>query len=238
MVPHYVGYYGQQIRALLAFRFYEVLWITGMLRGMSMKAARHQATQLMERFEATALAPKIMARLSGGEARLCGILASFMGERPILILDEPTNDLDPVRRQILWSYLHERNVTDGTTVIVVSHNLSEVETVAHQAALINKGKVLATGSIGELKRMVADKVRIEVRLRQEIGNLADVLLEVGTVRQARPSVWEVYTDPSAAPSLLQTLLETLGTEVIDDFRLITPTLDDVYLYFTRRNEQQ
>lgn len=237
VVPHLVGHYGQQIRMLLAFRFSEALWMTGMLRGMPMAEARRQANMLMERFDVTHLSRKVMARTSGGEARLAGVLASFMGDRPILILDEPTNDLDPVRRRILWDYLHEKNVTDGTTVIVVSHNLSELETVSHQAALIDKGHLLAAGTMGELKRAVANKVRIEFSVKSGI-DVSGLLVEYENVRQTKPGTWGIYTEPRMAPKLLQQLIDGLGVEAIDDFRLITPTLEDVYLYYTRRERQE
>lgn len=232
MAPYHVAYYGQKVQAFHAFRFSEVLWMTGMFRGMSVKDASQQAKMLLDRFEAEDLSAKIIGRISGGEGRLAGILASFMGERPILILDEPTNDLDPVRRKALWDYLHERNAKHGATVIVVSHNLAELETVAHQAALINKGRVLAAGTLGEMKRAVANKVRLEFRFRREPGGVP-ALMEGLEVSQVRPGVWAVYTEPAAASHLLQRLLDTVGTETLDDFRLITPTLDDVYLHFTR-----
>jgi ABC-type multidrug transport system ATPase subunit len=236
VVPHLVGYYGQLVRILQAFRFSEALWMTGMLRGMSMSEARRQAQALMEQFDVTHLSQKVIGRLSGGEARLAGVLATFMGNRPILILDEPTNDLDPVRRRILWDYLHEKNVTEGTTVIIVSHNLSELETVAHQAALIDKGKLLASGSMGDLKRAVADKVRIEFSVRNGVG-VSDLLVDYEDVRQVKPGVWGIYAKPEVAPKLLHRLIDVLGIELIDDFRLITPTLEDVYLFFTRKDRE-
>lgn len=236
IVPHRIGYYGQQVAALRAHRFAEILWMTGVLRGLSLQSARQQAAQLMEQFAVTHLAQCITASLSGGERRMAGLLSAFMANRRLLILDEPTNDLDPRRRQILWDYLHERNVTDGATVIVVSHNLPEVENVAHQAALIDGGKLIVTGTMGELKRAVADKLRIELRLRREEPRAIAVLSAIDGAVQLKSGVWVVYSVPSEATSLLQRLLDTLGTDVVDDFRLITPTLDDVYLHYTGRKD--
>lgn len=236
VVPHFVGYYGQQVLALRAHRFSEVLWITGCLRGLSTRDSRRQAEDLMERFDVTPLRSKVLAKMSGGERRLAALIATFMGDLPVLILDEPTNDLDPRKRQILWDYLHHRNATDGATVIVVSHNLPEVENVAHQAALIDSGHLVAHGTLGELKRSVADKVRVELRLRSQERDISSTLKEYGLAKQVRPGLWMLYLEPNLAASTLQAILDQLGTQAIDDFRLITPTLDDVYLHFTARKE--
>lgn len=97
VIPNAVAYFGQRVLALHAHRFEEVLRITGMLRGQSPRQARVQAQALMERFEAAGLSRTLLVRLSGGERRLAALLAAFMGDRRLLVLDEPTSDLDPLR---------------------------------------------------------------------------------------------------------------------------------------------
>ncbi|MDQ7793795.1 MAG: ABC transporter ATP-binding protein [bacterium] len=237
-VPLLLGYFGQRLLALNAHRFEEVLRITGLLRGQSVAQARRQAGLLMEYFGVTELARNLLGRMSGGERRLAGLLATFMGDRRVLILDEPTNDLDPLRRQQLWSYLHERNSRTGTTIIVVSHNLLEVELVAHQAVLIDRGVVAACGTIGDLKRSVAGWVRIELRLKQEQAEDRELIAGLPNARLARPGLWVIPAAPAAAPDLLGMVLNRLSPGALDDFRLVTPSLDDVYLHFTGREVGQ
>ncbi len=195
IVPLHVAYYGQQVLALQAHRFREVLTMTGMLRGQPAGAARRQSDALLERFEAGDLADRFMWRLSGGERRLAALLAAFMANRPITILDEPTNDLDPRRRQMLWNYLHERNAGDRATFLVVSHNLPEVESVATQVVLIDRGELVASGTPGELKRLVADRVRIELRVRAHKPELEALLAAEPGARRLRPEVWAFYAEP-------------------------------------------
>jgi ABC-2 type transport system ATP-binding protein len=231
-IPDFVAYYGQRALALNAHRLEEVLWITGLLRGQTYRVARAQAAELMERFQVSGLARQLLARLSGGERRLAGLLSTFMGCRPILVLDEPTNDIDPVRRELLWTYLHDRNAAHGDTVIVVSHNLPEVETVAHRAVLIDQGRVAAEGTLGDLKRAVADEVRLELRLRFEDERTTAVMAAWPNARKPRPGLWVIRSSPAEASAVLQAALEKLGAGVIDDFRLITPSLNDVYMHFT------
>jgi len=234
-VPLIVAYFGQRLLALNAHRFQEVLWITGVLRGQSPAQARQQAVALLESFEATDLARRLLGQMSMGERRLAAVLATFMASRRVLVLDEPTNDLDPLRRQRLWHYLHECNAGDGRTIIVVSHNLPEVETVAHQAVLINQGRVAAAGTLGELKRAVADKVRIELRMKYEGPEDVGVLSRIPGAERARPGLWVIPAAPDDAPALLRRVLDGLRREAIDDFRVATPSLDDVYLHFTGKD---
>lgn len=232
LVPTLAAYYGQKAVALQAHQFSEVLWITGLLRGCGINEAKKEASALMDRFEVTGLAGKLLARLSGGEMRLAALLSTFMGRRLVFILDEPTNDLDPLRRKILWSYLHERNSRDGSTFIVVSHNLPEVESVAGYAALIDQGVVAASGTIGELKKAVADGVRLEFRLRREDDKTVAAVTRIPGVSRVRAGLWMVMTIPEKATELLRDLLLTVDRSAIDDFRIVTPTLDDVYHHFT------
>src|SRR5207244_2793407 len=82
-----------------------------------------------------------------------------------LIFDEPTNELDPVRRRTLWQYLSALNREQGVTVVLTTHNLSEAEHVVERVAVIDQGHLVALATPGELKRQVADQVRLEVRLR-------------------------------------------------------------------------
>ncbi len=227
VVPNAVAYFGQRVLALHAHRFEEVLRITGMLCGQSPQQARVQAQALMDRFEAARLSRTLLVHLSGGERRLAALLAAFMGDRQLLVLDEPTNDLDPLRRHLLWEYLHERNSLDGTTIVVVSHNLPEVETVARQAILIDQGHVAASGTLGDLKKAVADEVRIELRLRREEPVTAAILSAVPGARNPRPGLWVIATRPEKAPDLLHEILAEVDRHAVDDFRLVTPSLDDV-----------
>jgi len=233
LVPAWVAYYGQHVVAFQAHRFAEVLWITGMLRGQSFRQAKQQAELLMERFDASPLAHKLLVNLSGGERRLASLLSAFMADRPVLILDEPTNDLDPARRRRLWEYLHDRNAVDGGTVIVVSHNLPEVEIVAHSAVLINEGRVVALGTLGDLKRAVADEVRLEIRLKREDSVAAGVLSRLPRGRRVRPGLWVVSVQPNEAADILHGILQKLSDrDIIDDFRLVPASLDDVFFRFT------
>ena len=92
------------------------------------------------------------AGLSSGNKRKLGVILALMNEPEVLILDEPTSALDPLLQNALLSYL--RNFADnGGTVFISSHNLAEVEKICDRVAIIKDGKLVATETISELRRM-------------------------------------------------------------------------------------
>jgi ABC-2 type transport system ATP-binding protein len=129
----------------------EAIEFSARLRGVGSAAARKCATQELERWGLETSASKMLFRLSGGQQRLVGLAATLVGEREILILDEPTNDVDPELRSRIWDCLAERR-TLGHAILIVTHNIHEVERVASDALIMGGGRLLASGSIPELRR--------------------------------------------------------------------------------------
>ncbi len=234
-VPGYVGYYGQKVAALRNHTVREVLSITGILRGLPADEASRESARLIARFELGVFADRRLSTLSGGEQRLGVLLATFMGEPPVLVLDEPTNELDPVRRRTLWDYLQGLVSSRGATVLLATHNLSEAESVVERVALVDRGRLVALATPGELKRRVADRVRLDIRLRDACLERAEQGLEgLPGSRRLRPGRWAIVAPQERAAELLPEVLTAVGLEALDDFRLITPTLEDVYVHFTGR----
>ncbi|MCL0090186.1 ABC transporter ATP-binding protein [Dehalococcoidia bacterium] len=233
VVPRYAGYYNQIAVGLESHKFREVVYGTGRLRGQSKAAAQKQTDSLIQRFDLKELADRLVGKLSGGERRLAALLSTFMNYPPVLILDEPTNELDPVRRRLVWDYLHELNGQRGTTIILVTHNVLEAEWAVQRVAIIDLGKLQAMGTPGELKRLVEDTVRLEVRLRSGQEEQAqDFLARIPGSIRLRLGVWQITTPKREASTLFSTVIERLGFETLDDFRLITPTYEDVYIKLT------
>jgi ABC-2 type transport system ATP-binding protein len=90
--------------------------------------------------------------LSSGNKRKLGVILALMNEPEVLILDEPTSALDPLLQNALLNYLRDFAAAGGT-VFISSHNLAEVEKICDRVAIIRDGKIVATESITDLKRM-------------------------------------------------------------------------------------
>lgn len=231
IVPNYVAYYGQRIPALRAYTLKEVLLHTAVLRGMAPADARKSSAELIERFDLGASANRMMVRLSGGQQRQAALLASLIGSLPVLILDEPTNELDPAIRKRVWDYLWGLNQQEGKTIVLVTHNVLEAEQVVERVAIINHGRLVAIGTPGELKRQVDSSVRIEVRLKHRVDG-KEVLGRFPGVTCLREGHYRINVAREKADETFRDITRRVGLDSLDDFRLITPTLEDVYIKCT------
>jgi len=238
LVPRYVSFFGQRTLILRNHRVSEVLISAGVLRGLSAARAKRQANALIEQFGFGSIANQRLAQLSGGQVRLSTLLAAFMGDPKAVVLDEPTNDLDPANRSKLWQFLENLRAKHGVTVIFTSHNLAEAERYVDRAAFINRGRLVALGTPGELKRAVANLVRLEIRVKEACIPTTEPLLRgIPNSTSRKPGFWEIAAPPEEAERLFGQVVSLVGLESIDDFRLVTPTMDDVYIRLTSSEAQ-
>lgn len=106
----------------------------------------------LKEFDLSHLKDKTVELCSGGERQKLSILLSTLHEPKLLILDELTTGLDPLARRETWDLLKEMNST-GTTIVLTSHFMDEVEFLSNRGFLLNSGEVLYRGSIEELKEL-------------------------------------------------------------------------------------
>ena len=152
------------MNGLRARRAIELL---GRLRGGEERRMRAHATELLERFELGDVADRTMQDLSGGVTRIVAFCAAIVQPGAIVVLDEPTNDVDPLRRRILWDAVHDI-AAGGSTVVVLTHNVHEADRVVDRLAIINHGRVVAAGRPGELRRDQPAPLRLDATTTGEL----------------------------------------------------------------------
>ncbi|MYX77040.1 ABC transporter ATP-binding protein, partial [Streptomyces sp. SID3915] len=161
-----VGYLGQESTALDELTVSLAAETTGRLRGLPVREARAARDDVLEELGLTPLAGRPLKKLSGGQRRLACFATTLVGERPLLVLDEPTTGMDPVARRAVWSAVDRRRAEHGTTVLLVTHNVIEAETVLDRVAVMECGKVIACDTPTGLKERVAGEVRVELVWRE------------------------------------------------------------------------
>jgi ABC-2 type transport system ATP-binding protein len=130
---------------------YENMELHGVLYGVP-RATRHQRTeQLLKIFELWERKDDPVKNFSGGMKRRLEIARGFLHTPKILFLDEPTLGLDPQTRNQLWTQVKALNEQEGVTVFLTTHYMEEAERVAQRIAIIDHGKIVATGTAAELK---------------------------------------------------------------------------------------
>ena len=115
-------------------------------------------------------------KLSLGERMRCDLAASLLHNPPLLFLDEPTIGLDVVAKARIREFLKEVNRTEGTTVLLTTHDLSDIEELSKRIIIIDKGHILFDGDLGQMKKRLAkyNQVKFFLKDRSQVAHLAQV----------------------------------------------------------------
>jgi ABC-2 type transport system ATP-binding protein len=202
---------------------------TARLRGLTRSAARSARDEILTELDLTAIAGRPLGKLSGGQRRLAGVAAALVGDRPVLVLDEPTTGLDPVARRAVWSALERRRSCHGTTVVLVTHNVLEAETVLDRVAVLESGRVIACDTPGRLKASVSDEVRLELVWRSDPPADDPTVARLAPRASVTGRRWTAHLPADEARDALGLLTAGPAFAALDDFTLATPSLEDVYL---------
>src|SRR6185437_13535554 len=182
-------------------------------------------TELLERFDLTEPAQKLVSTYSGGMRRKLDLAMTLVGSPRIIFLDEPTTGLDPRSRRTMWDIVREL-VTGGVTVFLTTQYLDEADQLAHRIAVLDQGHLVAQGTPAELKRLVPGSyVRLRFTDARELDAAARVL--AGSTRNDEDLILQVPTDGQSKS--LRALLDRLDEYSVnaEDFSVHTPDLDDV-----------
>ncbi|MER6071129.1 ABC transporter ATP-binding protein [Streptomyces sp. NPDC001817] len=224
-----LAYLGQESSALDELTVSLAAETTGRLRGLDLTRARAERDAVLEELGLTPIAGRALKKLSGGQRRLACFAAALVGERPLLVLDEPTTGMDPVARRAVWAAVDRRRAERGTTVLLVTHNVIEAETVLDRVAVIDQGRVIACDTPAGLKERVAGEVRVELvwRDRAPLQVPEVAVLRERAVESGRR--WTLRLAPEEARAAVATVTGGAAFAALDDFTLATPSLEDVYL---------
>jgi ABC-2 type transport system ATP-binding protein len=223
----------------------ENLEMVGRLYHLPKRYARKRAGELLERFDLTGAASRLVKTYSGGMRRRLDLAASLVFSPPILFLDEPTTGLDPRSRLAMWDIIGEL-VSGGTTLLLTTQYLDEADRLADRIAVVDSGRVIAEGTSAELKsRVGGERLEVTVAEAGELDAAARVLgayakgAADGGVRvdADRRHVGAAVEGGARLLAAVVRDLDSAGIEV-EDLGLRRPTLDDVFLALTGRAAEE
>jgi ABC-2 type transport system ATP-binding protein len=208
----------------------------GRLFHMARAEARSRGRELLERFDLTDAADRVVKGYSGGMRRRLDIAMSLIARPSVLFLDEPTTGLDPRSRQSVWELIGEL-VAGGTTTLLTTQYLDEADELADEIAVIDSGRVIARGTSDVLKQQVGgDRVEVTVADPVDAGRVGEV---VTANTCGRPAVHDDDPRIVSIPVLsldgtVPAIVRQLDDAHIDvrDVTARRATLDDVFFALT------
>ena len=218
----------------------ETLELAGRLHRLPVEQVRRRADELLELMSLSKVANKLTGTYSGGMKRRLDLASALMHQPELLILDEPTEGLDPQSRTALWEELERINQA-GTTMLLTTHYMEEADRLCRRLSIIDNGKIVVDGSPAELKQTVgADTVVLEIEEPEGDGAVARVrerlngLVEAEAVAAHPQGVSLSVPNAGAAIPALLRRLEGYGVQ-ITGLRMSQPSLDDVFMKYTGRS---
>jgi ABC-2 type transport system ATP-binding protein len=203
------------------------------LSGIRARPARARAIELLDRFDLTDAADRVVKGYSGGMRRRLDLAASLVTRPPVLFLDEPTTGLDPTSRNRMWDVIREL-VADGTTILLTTQYLEEADQLADRIVVIDHGMVIAEGSAQELKAATGGahlEITLSAAHESAVGALSPFVSgRVQVTDDGRRLAAPVRTTTGLANTVVRAL-DAAGV-LVDDIEVRQPSLDDVFFALT------
>ncbi|MDF2926582.1 MAG: ATP-binding cassette protein [Paenibacillaceae bacterium] len=234
IVRQLIGVTGQYASVDESLSATENLVIFSRLLGLDRAAAKRKAAELLEEFALTEAAKRPLKNFSGGMRRRLDLAASLIAQPPLIFLDEPTTGLDPRTRAQMWDTIR-RLVKTGSTVLLTTQYLDEADQLADRVAVIDRGRVVAEGTVDDLKASVGtSSLHLKLQHTQDLEEARRTIEQVLKVKSNSSAEAGIITAPMAEADKVTDLLIALRGKGIGLLELSVqkPTLDEVFLTIT------
>src|SRR3954469_5005054 len=218
----------------------ENLVLQGQIHGLGGRALGARADELLSQFGLADAAGRFVRTYSGGMQRRLDIAMALVHRPSVLFLDEPTTGLDPEVRADMWAEIHRLSRDEGLTILLTTHYLEEADRLASDLAIVDRGRVVASGSPERLKaELRGDAINVELAYAAN-GAVQTALAPVPGIRELvvdGTSLRARADEGARAVPLVLGALEAGGIEVAS-VTVARPSLDDVYLRHTGRSFEE
>ncbi|WHM36508.1 ATP-binding cassette domain-containing protein [Streptomyces sp. BPTC-684] len=217
----------------------ENLEFRGRYFGLTAKEARRRADELIELFGLTEQRKGNPFEMSGGQAKRVMICRALMHGPDVLFLDEPTAGLDPQTRANLWKVLRELQA-GGQTILLTTHYMEEAEALCDRIAVVDHGKILARGTVDELKNTAGADIVISVSYDAPAPAEVHALADRDGISKVEVNDGQVRVFATASDGLLGELV-TIGSHAgvgVTDAHQLRPSLETVFLTLTGRDYRE
>jgi ABC-2 type transport system ATP-binding protein len=223
------SYLPQAQMPIESFKMHEAVHITGLIRGGPSEEVRARGDALIEGLDLSEWRDTLGHKLSGGVRRLVGYIMTTVWPGKVVILDEPTNDVDPRRRRLLWDQIRLLG-SQGSAVFLVTHNVLEAEKAVDRLAIINEGKLIAQGTPSSLKAVDRGRLRLQLMLAPGNG-IPELPPAVRHHARVGNNLMMVIDERDAAAGI-SWAQQMMAAGIAEEYALGATTLEDVYIRLT------
>ena len=193
-----------------------------------------QVLELLDRVGLGAASGRRIGTYSKGMRQRLGLAQAMIGEPRVLLLDEPTSGLDPALRLDFYDLIEARRA-GGATVVLSSHALAELGDRAGRIFIMNRGAMVASGSIDQLRRVAHLPARIRCKVSgDDVEVIAKRISAAASFRRVNQHTIEI----DAAPEHKIALLQLVANSPVVDVDVVPPSLDELYAHFLRAEAAQ
>ncbi|MCO7127137.1 ATP-binding cassette domain-containing protein [Sporolactobacillus shoreicorticis] len=234
IVRQLIGVTGQYASVDESLTATENLVIFSRLLGLGRAEAKKKSSELLEEFSLTEAAKRPLKNFSGGMRRRLDLAASLIAQPPLIFLDEPTTGLDPRTRNQMWETIR-RLVKSGSTVLLTTQYLQEADELADRVAVIDRGRVVAEGTVDELKMSVGNaSLQIRIKDRQALNSARQIVEKVLQAPSViLPEAGRITAPMAEADRVTDLLIAMREAEIkLAEVSVQKPSLDEVFLTIT------
>ncbi|ADM27617.1 ABC transporter related [Ignisphaera aggregans DSM 17230] len=231
---HIIGYCPQDVALYERLSGWDNIFFYASLYGVPRSEAKRRAGELLKLLNLESYASQRVAKYSGGMKKKLSLIVTLIHDPEVVILDEPTEGLDPESRLKVWGVV-KRLRDEGKVVIIATHNMDEADRLSDRVGIIDRGKLLVEDSPENLKRMYGPPSVVEIVLRERPSeNLIKRLREASKGAYSDERTLKIHVEePDRAIPMLTELIYEAGSR-IDSLKVVRPTLEDVFFRLTGR----
>jgi ABC-2 type transport system ATP-binding protein len=178
----------------------------------------------------------LIRTFSGGMKRRINIAAALLHDPQIVIMDEPTVGIDPQSRHHILDTVRLLNREKGTTVLYTSHYMEEVEQLCNRLYIMDHGRIIASGTQGELRRILSGEDTLHIELNAPSPELVQELQAINPVRQVEETETDLKLIVLKQSNILSQVVQAAERHNVQivNIHVHTPSLEDVFLHLTGR----
>lgn len=217
----------QEGRPLRALTPWDHVYNWLQIRGEKKQVAREKTEKILEKLDLYDAKDRPAMNLSGGMKQKVLVAMAMSVDAQLLFLDEPTIGLDPISRRQVWSAIKDWK-KEGKSILLTTHYMDEAEILSDNIVIIDNGKIIARGTIKELRRTIPQNIRIDI-VKDNIDT--ELFKSYGTVVDSGGNTVRIFTYESAIKELTG-----LAINKNLSFTVSPITLDDVFISLVGGNE--